>query len=241
MPKAQRVAKPLPPDAWDGIERRRDAGIHTVDINQASLEELVALHGLGRRAALVVADRAQHGPFKGIYDLLRVEGIGRKLFIRITGLQPAPTKRKDRHAVLNELLGLEPNAAPPTLVQIVERLCERLPATACVLGMDDGIPLAMHGGDPDVAARHAALLPWFFRKSRRFLKRVANEPVRCVLLPFSGDRVILAQAGEMFLAVTLGADASLDEPMRKIQPFLDELEWLFSRRAVMREEARPTA
>ena len=52
-----------------------------VNINTASVSELEALPGVGEVIAQRIVDyRTQHGPFKTVRDLLKVEGIGEKKF-----------------------------------------------------------------------------------------------------------------------------------------------------------------
>jgi competence protein ComEA len=73
-----------------------------VNINQASSEELEGLPGIGaKKAAAVIAFRVHH-PFRRVQEVMRVKGIGPKLFGRIkelvtvsagasvSGLMPAP-------------------------------------------------------------------------------------------------------------------------------------------------------
>jgi competence protein ComEA len=52
-----------------------------LDINTADSAMLAqALQGVGeKRAELIVAWRAEHGPFKSIDDLIKVKGIGQKI------------------------------------------------------------------------------------------------------------------------------------------------------------------
>lgn len=53
------------------------AGRFTVNVNDASSEELAVLPGLGpATAASIVAHRRDHGPFASLDDLLDVPGIG---------------------------------------------------------------------------------------------------------------------------------------------------------------------
>lgn len=59
-------------------------GAGAVNINTATVDELVRLPGVGpAKAAAIAAFRVKHGPFKRIEDLDRVKGFGRKLLGRV--------------------------------------------------------------------------------------------------------------------------------------------------------------
>lgn len=59
--------------------------LKSLDINKASLEELMALPGIGEKLAkTIISDREAHGPFKKAEDLLRVKGIGPKNLEKIS-------------------------------------------------------------------------------------------------------------------------------------------------------------
>ena len=48
-----------------------------LDLNTASTQELMLLHGIGRHTAdAIVRYRSEHGPFRSLEDLKRVHGIG---------------------------------------------------------------------------------------------------------------------------------------------------------------------
>jgi len=48
-----------------------------IDVNRASVGELMALPGIGRsRAEAIVLHRVRHGPFASVGDLAGVDGIG---------------------------------------------------------------------------------------------------------------------------------------------------------------------
>ena len=50
-----------------------------VDINKASVEQLVTIPGVGEATARrIVAFREEHGPFRRVEDLMKVKGIGEK-------------------------------------------------------------------------------------------------------------------------------------------------------------------
>ncbi len=55
-----------------------------ININTATLEELMTLPGIGKAyAERVVEYRQKNGPFKKVEDLLNVRGIGEKTFEKI--------------------------------------------------------------------------------------------------------------------------------------------------------------
>jgi competence protein ComEA len=57
------------------------ADMSKVNINNATLEELTTLNGIGDKvAAKIIAFRKANGPFQKPEDLMMVKGIGQKLF-----------------------------------------------------------------------------------------------------------------------------------------------------------------
>jgi len=60
------------------------AAFAKVNINTATVDELVALNGIGKvKAEAIVAYRTQHGKFQTVDDLAKVKGIGKKIFEKI--------------------------------------------------------------------------------------------------------------------------------------------------------------
>ncbi|AZQ84475.1 helix-hairpin-helix domain-containing protein [Colwellia sp. Arc7-635] len=54
--------------------------IYVVDINEADIETLALLKGVGeKRAKAIVAYRELHGKFNSVEDLLNVKGIGQRM------------------------------------------------------------------------------------------------------------------------------------------------------------------
>jgi competence protein ComEA len=57
------------------------ADMNQVNINDATLEELVTLDGIGEKvAAKIIEFRTKNGPFQKPEDLMMVKGVGQKMF-----------------------------------------------------------------------------------------------------------------------------------------------------------------
>jgi len=78
------VASPARADAPPPLAATEKAGAGAVNVNTATVDELVRLPGVGpTKAASIVAFREKHGPFKRVDDLDRVKGFGRKLIAKV--------------------------------------------------------------------------------------------------------------------------------------------------------------
>jgi competence protein ComEA len=65
----------------------------TVNLNTATVEQLMTLPGIGQKTAeLIVQYRTKSGGFKKIEELMNVKGIGEKSFLKIRPLVSAPPK-----------------------------------------------------------------------------------------------------------------------------------------------------
>ena len=57
------------------------ASMQKVDINKADADTLVTLKGIGKdRALKIIEYREQNGPFQKPEDIMKVKGIGKKIF-----------------------------------------------------------------------------------------------------------------------------------------------------------------
>ncbi|WP_044834819.1 ComEA family DNA-binding protein [Thalassomonas actiniarum] len=69
------IAKQMPEQA-----KAMDVASQAVDINQASLDDLISLKGVGKkRAQAIISYRETNGKFASVDDLLKVKGIGAKV------------------------------------------------------------------------------------------------------------------------------------------------------------------
>jgi competence protein ComEA len=71
----------------------------TVNLNTATAQQLEALPGVGPRTAQRILDyRQKNGPFKRIEDLMNIQGIGEKSFLRIKPLVTVAPSKSDKPA-----------------------------------------------------------------------------------------------------------------------------------------------
>lgn len=65
--------------------RSQEGGVETkININTASATELQKLPRIGEKVAQrIIEYREKHGPFKKIEDLMKVKGIGEKIYLNL--------------------------------------------------------------------------------------------------------------------------------------------------------------
>ena len=229
------LPKPTPGPAWDGVDLRADAGPNIVDLNRAGAFELSRLPGVGAGLAeAILAYRREHGPFKSVFDLAEVEGIGPKTFTMITGVSLAT--RQDRHEILNAMLGLAQDARP-SLVEIAASVAALLGVHAVVFSSLDGMMLACSGATEERAGIYAAIVPQMFRRTRRYLRQLLNSRVQAMAIPLSNPPLLLVDAGALFIVVALAEGQDFDSITSQALEVARELHWLLDFRAVV----RPTA
>lgn len=64
-----------------------DKAVSIVDINEAGVDTLTTLPGIGGKTAeSIIAYRNEHGPFKSVDDLKNVKGIGEKKLVKLKSM-----------------------------------------------------------------------------------------------------------------------------------------------------------
>ena len=236
--KPRVLARPMAA-RWDGIDLLPDAGPSVLDANTATVEDLLTIRGVGRsRAELIVRFREAQGPFQNIYDVAEIRGIGRRMFAQLTGLNAAPTLRRDRHEILNALLGLDAPARP-TLQGIMDAMVTSLNARGAVLTGLDGISFAQGGSLGEAGDRYAAVAPQFMRRSRRALKRLCGHPIHAVALPTSLPPLLMVTSASFVLILAMSPDVPMDDVVHRALMMTAELDWLLSPRLAVRADLKP--
>ncbi|MEI6970217.1 MAG: helix-hairpin-helix domain-containing protein [bacterium] len=225
------VAEPAEPDvepAEPDVEPGEMERLGGVNLNTAVAEQLLTLEGVSPAMARnIIAYRNANGPFRSIFHLCRVPGIGRKTFKHITGM-PWSEKSLHRKRKLATLVGLPPKEVGhlPTIAQAVAR---RINFTGCVISDQDGLVLASSGAG-DEGDAFGAIVPRLFAQIRETVNISQVGDIETVSLHFGARMFTVAVSGTIYIT---GIHQSNKLTMGQLQQFgkvAVELAWLLSHR-----------
>jgi len=134
--------------------------------------------------------------------------------------------------VLNQMLGLAPEAIP-SLAEIATATTQLLGATACVLTNHDGMPLTVHGMDPEEADAKAALAPQLFRRIGGYLRRFRSDVATgALILPCRHGQLFLLDGDSVCMILDFERPISRATSNKALQ-VMTELDWLLGVRATV--------
>lgn len=218
-------AAPDPPPGSPWMETECSGG---VDLNLALYEELLVLDGVSpAMARRILAYRLSHGGIRDIFELRRIDRVGRKTFKRITGM---PYSRRGRHrgAKLMRLLGL-PRDRASHLPSIAAALAAQPGFVACVISDRDGLLLAAGGAD-GFADALSATLPKMLQQLEQNVSEFSANVVESVSLRLGGRLFTVVSAGEVVLTAVHKVSRLTQGEYRLVSRVAEELRWLLSHR-----------
>lgn len=222
--KAEPVAESGEPD----VEPEQIERLGGVNLNTAMVEQLLTLEGVSSAMARnIIAYRTANGPFRSIFHLCRVPGLGRKTFKYITGM-PWSDRHLHRKRRLASLVGLQAKEVGhlPTVAQAIAK---RVNFTGCVISDQDGLVLASSGAG-DEGEAFGAVVPRLFYQIRETVKAAQVGDVESISLCFGSRMFTVAVSGKIFLTGIRQSNKLTIGQLEQFSRVAVELAWLLSHR-----------
>jgi competence ComEA-like helix-hairpin-helix protein len=215
-------------DAEPEAEPEQIERLGGVNLNAALEEQLRTLPGVSQTMARnIVEYRLAHGPFKGIFSLCNVPGLGRKTFRHITGM-PWSERHLHRNRKLSALLGLQPRDVGH-LPTVAAALAQKLNFAGCIISDQDGLVLAGSGAGGE-GESFAAIVPRLIFQLREGVKALQADEIKSVSICFGRRMFTLAVSGSIYLTCIHQTNRLTMGQLKLFNKVAEELAWLLSHR-----------
>jgi hypothetical protein len=226
---AKPVVSAVRPEPREDVSIDYGERLHGIDINTATAAQLGSLPGatpaVGRN---IIEFRSAHGPFRSVFDLIRVPHVGRITFRKLTGM---PCNARQRHRIhkLSHLLDI-PVDRVHRLPLIAEKLSARPGFDGCVISDEDGMVLAMHAADT-YGTTLGALAPRLLKRIEESVRELDQEAVNSMSLSI-GDRMFtVVRSGNIFVCTRHRRRRLTMNDLMLTERVAGELAWMLSHRA----------
>lgn len=210
------------------VEGAEAEALGGINLNTSSAEQLQSLPGVTPRlAAMIVAYREEHGPFKDVFDLHKVPRVGRKTFRAITGMAHSGTGRH-RRLRLAALLKL-PAERAAHLPTIAGCLAAMQGFSGCIISDADGLLLASAGADR-WAVETSAVIPRLVSRVSENMREVGAPTTEALTILSQGRMFTVVPGEHIFVTAIHEARRLTAAQLRHVQRVACELQWLISRR-----------
>ncbi len=221
-PVAARIAT-APKQGMYGV-----SGTGAVNLNTATREQLLTLDGVTHAGAEdIIKYREQNGPFRVIFDLFSVPGLGRKTFKRITGM-PYSEKRQHRARKLVRLLDVSEEDVS-RLAAIAEGLTNMPGFAGCVISDEDGLMLVESRAEV-YAEPLSAIVSRMLAQVKTNLEVLKIDQVDSISIGFEERMLTIVPSGRIFLTAVHERSRLTKSQLSVLRQVADELVWLLSHR-----------
>ncbi len=212
-----------------------DSRLDGVDLNTATVEQLVSLDGISIGLARdIIEHRNQIGSFSSVFDLAQVPGVGRKRFKRITGMaySRTGTHRRDKLARLLDL----PVEKTSHLPSVAEAIGAKPGLQGCVISDKDGLLLA-ESGIADESRTISAIVPRMLGQVRENMAELDADKVDTASISMRGHLLTIVDSGDVYLSVLHESNRLTSGMLKLVQRLARELDWLLSYRGYVGDPA----
>jgi competence ComEA-like helix-hairpin-helix protein len=195
-----------------------------VDLNRCSVEDLIAIPGVGRALAQRIIDfRNFRGQFHSVQELRQVPGIGRKTFRALAGVHPR---------ALNRLLGA-PHDGELTLQEIVRLTGKLQGIDGCMLATADGLFLTGELPAHLDQSTISVFAPQLFKKVGRYARELKVGAIRRFTIFTDTQPISIFRAGDVYLIVIHDAFRFSKALLRRCERISQEIARLSSQRVTV--------